>query len=169
MSNKDTLPPLPEPFGLFCGVRHSPPNTTEFWGMLTTRDTGGNKCNLYTSDQMRTYAAACILDAHARGAIAAQAPTAQDNGIPEGYKLLDDGKTMLALVVCDLLGLHRSVSVEARRLIQEATGIPPERVLISATSFSASAKGSALTPVTRFSSRASAPLNMRPVMVSSLA
>mgnify|MGYP001174295379 CR=1 FL=1 len=47
--------------------------------------------------------------------------------------VLDDGKTKLALVVCDLLGLHRSVSVEARRLIQEATGIPPENVLISAT------------------------------------
>jgi neutral ceramidase len=36
-------------------------------------------------------------------------------------------------VVCDLLGLHRSVSLEARRLIQEATGIPPENVMISAT------------------------------------
>ena len=34
--------------------------------------------------------------------------------------VLDDGKTKLALVVCDLLGLHRSVSVEARRLIEEA-------------------------------------------------
>ena len=33
--------------------------------------------------------------------------------------VLDDGKTKLALVVCDVLGLHRSVSVEARRLIQE--------------------------------------------------
>jgi hypothetical protein len=47
--------------------------------------------------------------------------------------VLDDGKTMLALVVCDLLGMHRSVSLEARRLIQEAAGIPPERVLISGT------------------------------------
>jgi hypothetical protein len=47
--------------------------------------------------------------------------------------VLDDGQTKLALVVCDLLGLHRSVSVEARRLIQEATGIPPQNVLISAT------------------------------------
>ncbi len=47
--------------------------------------------------------------------------------------VLDDGKTKLALVVCDLLGLHRSVSLEARRLIQEATGIPPENVMISAT------------------------------------
>jgi hypothetical protein len=47
--------------------------------------------------------------------------------------VLDDGETKIALVVCDLLGLHRSVSVEARRLIEEATGIPPENVLISAT------------------------------------
>jgi len=47
--------------------------------------------------------------------------------------VLDDGKSKLAFVVCDLLGLHRSVSVEARRLIQQATGIPPEHVMISGT------------------------------------
>lgn len=47
--------------------------------------------------------------------------------------VLDDGKKKLALVVCDLLGLHRSVSVEARRLIEKATGIPASNVLISAT------------------------------------
>jgi hypothetical protein len=47
--------------------------------------------------------------------------------------VLDDGKIKLALVVCDLLGMHRSVSVEARRLISDATGIPPECVMISAT------------------------------------
>jgi hypothetical protein len=47
--------------------------------------------------------------------------------------VLDDGKTKVALVVCDLLGFHRSVSLEARRLIQEAIGIPPENVMISAT------------------------------------
>jgi hypothetical protein len=47
--------------------------------------------------------------------------------------VLDDGKTRIALVICDLLGLHRSVGIEARRLIQESTGIPPENVLISAT------------------------------------
>ena len=47
--------------------------------------------------------------------------------------VLDDGKVMLAFVVCDLLGMHRSVSVEARKQILEATGIPPERVLISCT------------------------------------
>ncbi len=47
--------------------------------------------------------------------------------------VLDDGKTKLALVVCDLLGMHRSVSVEARRLIQESIDIPPDHVLISCT------------------------------------
>ncbi|MCL4203651.1 MAG: neutral/alkaline non-lysosomal ceramidase N-terminal domain-containing protein [Pirellulaceae bacterium] len=47
--------------------------------------------------------------------------------------VLDDGHTKIALVVCDLLGLHRSVSVEARRLIGEETDIPPQNVLISAT------------------------------------
>ena len=47
--------------------------------------------------------------------------------------VLDDGKTKLALVVCDLLGIHRVVSEEARKLIAEKHGIPRECVLISAT------------------------------------
>ena len=47
--------------------------------------------------------------------------------------VLDDGSTKIALVVCDLLGFHRSLSIEARRLIMSQTGIRPENVLISAT------------------------------------
>lgn len=47
--------------------------------------------------------------------------------------VLDDGKTKIALVVCDLLGVHRSVSVEARKLIEKDTGIPAANVLISGT------------------------------------
>ena len=47
--------------------------------------------------------------------------------------VLDDGKTKLALVVCDLLGMHRSLSVEARRLIAESSGIPVTHVMLSAT------------------------------------
>ena len=47
--------------------------------------------------------------------------------------VLDDGDTRLALVVCDLLGLHRIVSDEARRLIQDETGIRRANVLISGT------------------------------------
>jgi hypothetical protein len=47
--------------------------------------------------------------------------------------VLDDGKTRLALVVCDLLGIHRLVSDEARRIIAERSKIPASQVLISAT------------------------------------
>jgi len=47
--------------------------------------------------------------------------------------VLDDGKTTVALVTLDLVGFHRSVSVEARRLIKESCGIPAENVVISAT------------------------------------
>lgn len=47
--------------------------------------------------------------------------------------VISDGETTLALVVCDLVGFHRSVSVEARRLIGKSSGIPPENVMISAT------------------------------------
>ncbi len=47
--------------------------------------------------------------------------------------VLDDGQSRLALVVCDLVGLHQLVSEEARRLIEKQVSIPPSHVLISAT------------------------------------
>jgi hypothetical protein len=47
--------------------------------------------------------------------------------------VLDDGKTRIAMVVCDLLGLHRSLCVEAKKHIQEQTGIPHTHVMISGT------------------------------------
>ncbi len=47
--------------------------------------------------------------------------------------VIDNGKTRVALVVTDLLALSRNLSIEARKRIQEQTGIPPENVLISAT------------------------------------
>jgi hypothetical protein len=47
--------------------------------------------------------------------------------------VLDDGRERLALVVCDLIGFHYLVGQEARKFIREATGIPPENVLVSAT------------------------------------
>ena len=47
--------------------------------------------------------------------------------------VLDDGQTKLAFVVCDLLGLHRLVSEEARRIIAKETGIPKECVLVAGT------------------------------------
>ena len=47
--------------------------------------------------------------------------------------VLDDGHTRIALVVCDLLGIHRVVSEEARRLISEQHQIPVANIMISAT------------------------------------
>ncbi|HWB09415.1 MAG TPA: neutral/alkaline non-lysosomal ceramidase N-terminal domain-containing protein [Pirellulales bacterium] len=47
--------------------------------------------------------------------------------------VLDDGKTKLAMVVCDLLGIDRRVSDEARRQIAERASIPRDNVLICAT------------------------------------
>ena len=47
--------------------------------------------------------------------------------------VLDDGSKKIALIVCDLLGIHRIVSEEARRLIQERHGIPVANVMISGT------------------------------------
>ncbi|MBL8826553.1 MAG: neutral/alkaline non-lysosomal ceramidase N-terminal domain-containing protein [Planctomycetaceae bacterium] len=47
--------------------------------------------------------------------------------------VLDDGERRVAFVVCDLLGVHRLVSNEARRQITEKLGIPLDNVLISGT------------------------------------
>lgn len=47
--------------------------------------------------------------------------------------VLDNGHAKLALVVCDLLGMHRVVSDEARKYIASEAGIPKENVLISGT------------------------------------
>ncbi len=47
--------------------------------------------------------------------------------------VLDDGKTKLAIVVCDLLGINPLISEEARKEIAAQAKIPPECVLISAT------------------------------------
>src|SRR6266436_5511327 len=47
--------------------------------------------------------------------------------------VLDDGTTKLVLVVCDLLGIDRLVSDDARAALQRELGIPPDNVLIAAT------------------------------------
>ena len=44
---------------------------------------------------------------------------------------LDDGTTRVAFVVCDLLQFGREVSDEARRLVQEETGLPAGNILVS--------------------------------------
>ncbi len=47
--------------------------------------------------------------------------------------VLYDGKSKVALVVCDLLGIHRSVVEEAKARIGKELSIPPSHVVISAT------------------------------------
>src|SRR5437588_10203110 len=47
--------------------------------------------------------------------------------------VLDDGTTKIALVVCDSCMIPRAIFDEAKRLASKATGIPVERMLMSAT------------------------------------
>jgi neutral ceramidase len=47
--------------------------------------------------------------------------------------VLDDGNTKVALVVCDLISLPRYTVADARKLIEQQTGIPGSHVMISAT------------------------------------
>jgi hypothetical protein len=47
--------------------------------------------------------------------------------------VLDDGKTRLAIVVCDSCMLPREVTDEARRYVHAETGLPESHILISAT------------------------------------
>lgn len=47
--------------------------------------------------------------------------------------VLDDGKTQLALVVCDSCMIPREIMDRAKTLASERTGIPVQRMLISAT------------------------------------
>jgi neutral ceramidase len=47
--------------------------------------------------------------------------------------VLDDGRTRLAIVVCDNVGIDRHVFDEARRLVADETKLPPAHLLISST------------------------------------
>ncbi len=47
--------------------------------------------------------------------------------------VLDDGATTAAVVVCDLQGIESTEVNAARRIASEATGIPAENIMISAT------------------------------------
>jgi len=46
---------------------------------------------------------------------------------------LDDGRTKIAIAVCDVRMMARHVVDRAKKLVGEATGLPPENLLISAT------------------------------------
>jgi hypothetical protein len=46
--------------------------------------------------------------------------------------ILDDGTTKLVFIIVDIIGMNRNLIDEAKRLIQDETGIPKENVLVSA-------------------------------------
>lgn len=46
--------------------------------------------------------------------------------------VLDDGQVKLVFIIVDNIGIHRNLIDEAKRLIQEETGIPRSNVLVSA-------------------------------------
>src|SRR5437868_12833326 len=47
--------------------------------------------------------------------------------------VIEQDGSKVALVVCDLISMPRAVAENARIAIQDLTGLPPERVMISAT------------------------------------
>jgi hypothetical protein len=47
--------------------------------------------------------------------------------------VLDDGKTRLAIAVCDMCMIPREVMDQAKEFVQKETGLPGENILISAT------------------------------------
>src|SRR5512145_1327492 len=47
--------------------------------------------------------------------------------------VFDDGKTQVALIGCDLLGMPASVVAQARIEIEKAAGIPGDRVMVWTT------------------------------------
>lgn len=47
--------------------------------------------------------------------------------------VLDDGETRIGLVICDLIGLSEPLCAEARRLVEEQSGLPAKNLLLAAT------------------------------------
>ncbi|MBA7713984.1 Neutral ceramidase [subsurface metagenome] len=47
--------------------------------------------------------------------------------------VLEQGKTRVALAVCDVLGFERSTVEKVRRMVEEKTGIPHQNVIVAAT------------------------------------
>ena len=59
--------------------------------------------------------------------------TGQRDPLKAKAMVFQQGATRAALVVCDLLGMPQSISIEVRRLAAERTGIPAANIALSAT------------------------------------
>ena len=67
------------------------------------------------------------------GGMSDRQATAANDRLHARCLVLDDGATTIAFAVCDSCMIPREVTDVAKQLAQKATGIPPERILISAT------------------------------------
>lgn len=74
-----------------------------------------------------------VLDASLNGGMQDRSATTIHDETHARCLVLDDGSSRVAFVVCDLCMIPREVVLDAKRQIEEATGIPPDHVLISAT------------------------------------
>lgn len=101
---------LPEPFGLFCGVRHDPPKTKEFWGMLNKDTPQETKCDLFTRDQLLQYGDARALAANERGTCTwteqddKDMPSTYESSCGEMWSFIDGGVKENRVTYCHHCG-----------------------------------------------------------------
>jgi len=87
--------------------------------------------------ELRVGAAAVVITpavgAPMAGYYSPRAAEGVDDDLHAKALVLEQDGAKVAMVVCDLISMPRPVAEEARRLIRQSSGLPPERVMISAT------------------------------------
>ena len=67
------------------------------------------------------------------GYYSARAAEGVDDDLSAKAIVVEQDGSKAAMVVCDLISMPRQVAEDARKLIEKSVGLPPERVMISAT------------------------------------
>ena len=67
------------------------------------------------------------------GYYSARAAEGVDDDLFAKAVVVEQDGAKVAVVVCDLISMPRQVAEDARKLVEKATGLPPDRVMISAT------------------------------------
>ena len=67
------------------------------------------------------------------GYYSARAAEGVDDDLHAKALVIEQDGAKVAMVVCDLISIPRPLVEEARRLVQQSAGLPPQRVMISAT------------------------------------